>query len=153
VNRSRVLLVLAVLPLALAACGGSSSSKSNPNSANYDPAHTTIKDAGLEACSESQSQIPQNLSSGPGVQNTRGFFLAKDCKGQKTSPDFGVVIQYDSRQSVDAGYAAIQGTIPNSSSAKFGPLVIVTIGPHHEEYLAMISQALKAQGAGGTTTS
>ena len=143
--------MLAVLPLALAACGGSSSS-SNPNSGNYDPAHTTIKDAGLEACSESQSQIPQNLSSGPGVQNTRGFFLAKDCKGQKTSPDFGMVIQYDSKQSVDAAYASINGTIPKSSTAKYGPLIIITTGPHHAEYMAMIEQALQAQGAGGTMT-
>src|SRR5262245_15252736 len=73
-------LVVLILPFALAACGGgggSSSSSKDLSSANYDPAETTLKDAGLEPCSEAQTQIPQSLASGPGVQNSRAFFIAK----------------------------------------------------------------------------
>jgi hypothetical protein len=132
--------------LGLSACGGGSSN-SNPSSANYDPAHTTLKDAGLEACSESDTQVPQNLSSGPGFQSSRAFFIAKDCKGSKTSPDVAMVLQYDSKQSVDAAYAKVKTAVPNGSSSKYGPLIIITTGPNAEANLAAIDKALTAQGA------
>jgi hypothetical protein len=136
-----------LLPLALAACGGGGGGSSNPSSANYDPAHTTLKDAGLEVCSESDTQVPQNLSNGPGFQASRAFFVAKDCNGKKTSPDVAMSLQYDSKQSVDAAYANVKTAVPNSSAAKYGPLIIVTTGPNREANLAAIEQALQAQGA------
>jgi len=134
---------------ALAACGGGKSNggASNPSSANYDPATTTLKKAGLEVCSESQTQIPQNLASGPGVQNSRSFFVAKACNGQKVTPDIVDVFQFDSKQSVTAGAAAIQTAMPNGSQATYGPLVIVTLGPNHAANLAAIEAALKSSGA------
>ena len=132
--------------LALAGCGGGGGS-SNPSSANYDPAHTTLKDAGLEVCSESDTQVPQNLSSGPGFQASRAFFVAQDCNGKETSPDVAMSLQYDSKQSVDAAYATVKTAVPNSSAAKYGPLIIITTGPNREENLAAIEQALKEQGA------
>ena len=139
------MLVLAAA-LGLSACGGGSSS-SNPSSANYDPAHTTLKDAGFEVCSEDDTQVPQNLSSGPGFQSSRAFLIAKDCNGNKTSPDVAMVLQYDSTQSVDAAFTKLQTTMPNGSSEKYGPLIIVTTGPNHAANLAAIDKALKAQGA------
>jgi hypothetical protein len=138
-------LVLA-LALAVAACGGGSSS-SNPSSGNYDPAHTTLKDAGLAVCSEDDTQVPQNLSSGPGFQASRAFFVAKDCNGSKTSPDVAMSLQYDSKQSVDAAFATVKTAVPNSSAAKYGPLIVITTGPNRQENLAAIEQALQAQGA------
>jgi len=140
-------LAVSVVPLALAACGGggggSSSNNSDPTSANYDPAHTTLKDAGLEACSEADNQIPQSLASGPGVQNSRAFFVAKDCMGKETSPDTAMVFQFDSKQSVDAGYASVKAALPNSTSEKYGPLIIATTGPNREANMAAINQALQ----------
>jgi hypothetical protein len=145
-------LALIAVPLVLAACGGGgSSSNGDPKSANYDPAHTTLKDAGLEVCSEDDTQIPQTLASGPGVQNSRAFFVASDCMGEKTSPDTAMVFQFDSKQSVDAGYAKVKVAIPTSSSEKYGPLILVTTGPNREANLAAIDQAL--QKTYPTTTS
>jgi hypothetical protein len=143
-------LALTAVPLVLAACGGSSGS-GDPTSAKYDPAHTTLKDAGLEVCSEDDTQIPQNLGSGPGVQNSRAFFVASDCNGKKTSPDVAMVVQYDSKQSVDAGYATVKAALPNSSSEKYGPLIVATTGPNRQANLAAIDQAL--QKTYPTTTS
>ncbi len=145
------MLALLAVPLVLAACGGGSSGSSNPTSAKYDPAHTTLKDAGLEACSESSSQIPQSLANEPGAQNSRAFFVAKDCMGEKTSPDVAMVFQFDSKQSVDAAFAKVKTAVPNSSSEKYGPLIIVTTGPSREANLAAIDQAL--QKTYPTTTS
>ena len=136
-----------LLPLALTACGGGGSGSSDPSSANYDPAHTTLKDAGLEVCSESDTQVPQTLASGQGFQASRAFFVAKDCNGKKTSPDVAMSVQYDSKQSVDAAYATVKTAVPNSSAAQYGPLIIITTGPNREANLAAIEGALKAQGA------
>lgn len=145
------MLALIAAPLALAACGGGSSGSGNPTSANYDPAHTTLKNAGLKVCSESDTQVPQTLASGPGVQNSRAFFVASDCKGEKTSPDVAMVLQYDSKQSVDAAYAKVRVALPNSSSEKYGPLILATTGPNRQANLAAIDQAL--QKTYPTTTS
>ena len=91
------------MPLVLAACGGSdngASSNGDPSSANYDPAATTLKDAGFEVCGDANTQIPQNLGSGPGVQNSRAFFIAVDCNGKETTPNVAMVFQFDSLQAV-----------------------------------------------------
>ena len=132
------------MALALAACGGDGGSSSNgdPSSADYDPAETTLKDAGLEACSEASDQIPQTLASGPGVQNTRYFFVAKDCMGSETSPNTVSVFQFDSLEAVDAGYAKIKAAIPNGSALKYGPLVLVTTGPDRAQNLSALETAL-----------
>jgi hypothetical protein len=138
-----VALVLAI-PFAVAACGGGGgSSNSDPTSENYDPAHTTLKDAGLEVCGDANTQVPQNLSSGSGFQNSRAFFVASDCMGKETSPDTAMVFQYDSKQSVDAAFAKVQTALPNSSSEKYGPLILVTTGPNRAANLAAIDQALQ----------
>jgi len=144
-------LALVAVPFVLAACGGGSSGSGDPSSAKYDPAHTTLKDAGLEVCSEDDTQIPQTLASGPGVQNSRAFFVASDCNGKKTSPDVAMVVQFDSKQSVDAGYPKVKAAVPTSSSEKYGPLILVTTGPNREANLAAIDQAL--QKTYPTTTS
>jgi len=114
--------ILLALSAALAACGGSSHS-SNPSSNNYDPAHTTLKAAGLQVCSQSQSS---SLPNEPGASHTRTFSVATDCHGKETSPNVVRVYQYSSQQAVDAGYAAIKAALPaNAASEKYGPLVIV----------------------------
>lgn len=121
--------VVLAIPFAVAACGGGGSSNSNsdPTSENYDPAHTTLKDAGLEVCGDANTQVPQNLSSGSGFQNSRAFFVASDCMGKETSPDTAMVFQYDSKQSVDAAFAKVQTALPNSSSEKYW-----TADPRHD---------------------
>jgi len=135
-------LALVAVPLVLAACGGSSGS-SDPTSGSYNPAHTTLKDAGLEVCGDANNQIPQTLGSGPGVQASRAFFVAADCNGKETSPDTAMVFQFDSKQAVDAGYAKVQAAMPNGSTEKYGPLILVTTGPNREANLAAIDKALQ----------
>jgi len=141
--RTALAFLLAVATVALAACGGDSSGSSDPTSANYDPAHTTLQDAGLEVCSEADNQIPQSLASGPGVQNSRFFFVAQDCNGSETAPDAAMVYQFDSKQAVDAGFAAVKAALPNASTEKYGPLILATTGPNREANLAAITQALQ----------
>lgn len=139
---------LVALSTVAAACGGSSAS-SNPYSTNYDPAKTTLKAAGLEVCSEEQSQ---SLPYEPGAQGSRKFFVASDCMGKKTSPNTVAVYQFGSKQSVTEGAAAIKAAMPNGSSTVYGPLVIVTLGPDREANLAAI-EAQFTETTPTTTTS
>ena len=132
---------LALAVVSLAGCGGDDSS-SDPNSANYDPAETTLKDAGLEVCGEVDEQIPQTLASGPGVTNARSFFVAKDCKGKETAPDNISVFQYDSLEAVTAGTAKVKAQYPDAATLTKGPLIIVSTGPNKEANLAAVEKAL-----------
>jgi hypothetical protein len=137
--------VLVAMALALAACGGGDSS-GDPNSINYNPAETTLKDAGLEVCSEADDQIPAvGPGSGPGVTNARYFYVAKNCMGSDTSPNAVSVFQFDSLQTVDAGYAKIKAAHPNGSALKYGPLVLVTTGPDRAQNLSAIETALNKE--------
>jgi hypothetical protein len=63
--------------------------------------------------------------------------------GKETTPDTAMVFQYDSKQSVDAAYAKVRRAMPNGSSEKYGPLILVTTGPNREANLAAIDQALQ----------
>jgi hypothetical protein len=149
-RQATLVAVFVTLCTVVAACGGGSSGSSNPNSTNYDPAHTTLKAAGLEVCSEEQSQ---KLPNEPGAQYTKKFFVAPDCNGKKTSPNVVAVYQYSSLQAVDAGYAAIKAAMPkNAAIEKYGPLVIVLNGPNSSQYMASINQALKATQGGNQAT-
>src|SRR3954452_6410005 len=81
----------------VAACGGSGgsdSAASDPGSASYDPAKTTLHDAGLAVCSEQQKVAVGGLEEGgaDGPTATRGFYVAKDCKGEKKTPNTVVVM-------------------------------------------------------------
>jgi hypothetical protein len=145
---NRLVLVGAVLTLA--ACGGSNDSSSDPSSANYDPAQTTLKAAGLEVCDDAEDQIPQTISSTAGLVNTRAFFVAKDCMGKKTSPNIMAVFQFDSRESVDAGARTIKSGYPRASVLQTGPLVVTATGPDREANLAAVEEQLKKQTS--TTT-
>jgi hypothetical protein len=139
---------LVALSTVVAACGESSAS-SNPYSTNYDPAKTTLKAVGLEVCSDEQSQ---SLPDEPGAQASRKFFVASDCMGKKTSPNTVAVYQFNSKQSVTAGAAAIRAAMPNASSTVYGPLVIVTLGPDGEANLAAIEAQLKKTTPTTTTS-
>src|SRR5437763_1340476 len=122
-------------------------------SGSYNPAHTTLKDAGLEVCSESQSQ---SLPDEPGAQLTKTYYVAPDCHGAKVTPNVVTVYQFSSQQSVDSGYPAIKAAAPASAATeKCGPVVIVVTGPNADQYLASIDKALKATQGGSnppTTT-
>src|SRR3954451_19417062 len=102
-------LVLAALVAVLAGCGGGGSgASSDPGSKDYDPAHTTLKSAGLEACGEAQEQSSGGLDEGAGVVAVRGFYVAKDCMGSKTSPNTMIVYQFNGRESVYVWLPEIQ---------------------------------------------
>jgi hypothetical protein len=140
-------LVLATFLAALAGCGGGSSS--DPNSKDYDPAETTLKDAGLEVCDEAQVQAVKGLDEGAGVVAIRAFFVAEDCGESKTSPNQVVVYQFNGRESLDAGLPIIKAAYPRGEVAESGPLVIVTTGPDAAANLAAIQKALAASGSPG----
>src|SRR4051812_14927736 len=145
-HRLASLFVLFALAGIATACGSDSSS-SDPGSANYDPAKTTLQDAGLEVCDEVDEQVPQTLSSGPGVSATRSFTVAKDCNGAKATPNGITVFQFDSRESVDAGEAKIKAEYPDASTLKSGPLIVVATGPAREENIAAVQQALESSSS------
>lgn len=144
-RRVALAVVLAAL---LGGCGGGgSSSSSDPGSKDYDPAQTTLKDAGLEACGEAQAQHSGGLDSGAGVIAVRGFYVAKDCMGSKTSPNTIIVYQFDGRESLDAALPKIQALYPRAEVAEFGPLVIVSSGPDAAVNLMAVQKALGAESA------
>jgi hypothetical protein len=122
----------------------SSSSSSDPNSVNYDPAQTTLKDAGLEVCSETQSQSSGGLDQSSGVVATRSFLVAPDCKGAKTSPNGFTVYQFKDRQSLDAGVPKIRAAYPNGKVTQYGAAVILATGPDAAKNMAAVKKALPA---------
>jgi hypothetical protein len=150
-------LALAALLLALAGCGGgggggesSGGSSSDPSSQNYDPAETTLKDAGLEVCSEVQGEAVHGLDSGAGVIAVRSFDVAPDCKGAKTSPNQITIYQFNGRESLDAGLPKLKAAYPKGEVMEYGAVVIVATGPDAAENMAAVKKALPAAP---TTTS
>src|SRR3954447_7178988 len=143
-------LVLAALVAVLAGCGGGGSgASSDPGSKDYDPAHTTLKSAGLEACGEGQEQPVNGLDSGAGVVAVRAFYVAKDCNGSKTSPNQIIVYQFNRRASLDAGLPKIKVAYPRGEVGESGPLVIVATGPDAAANLAAVQNALSSGGSSG----
>jgi hypothetical protein len=137
-------LMLPALVVVLAGCGGGggSGASSDPGSSDYDPAQTTLKDAGLEVCSEVQEQAAQGLDSGAGVVAVRAFYVAKDCMGAKTSPNKVILYQFDGRSSLDAGMSKIRVAYPRGEVVEYGPVIIVVTGPDAVEYSQDIKKAL-----------
>jgi hypothetical protein len=136
----RLLTALAVL--ALAGCGGSSSSSSDPGSSDYDPAKTTLKKAGLEVCSEYTRDIPPTITSIQGVGATRAFYVAKDCKGAEKSPNTMAVVQFTSKDTFASGTATIKKAFPNAEVIQHYPLVIGATGPDKQANLDAVEQQL-----------
>ena len=141
-------LLLAMLVGLLAGCGGGGGSSSDPNSENYDPAETTLKEAGLEVCGEAESQSSHGLDEGDGVVAARGFFVAADCMGSETSPNQIIVFQFNGRESLDAGVPKVKAAYPRAAVAATGPLVIVARGPDAAANLAAVQKALAGGGSG-----
>ena len=140
---------LTALVAVLAGCGGGGGgSSSDPSSKDYDPAHTTLKAAGLEVCSEDQVQPAKGLDSGAGVIAVRAFYVAKDCMGAEKTPNELIVYQFDGRESLDAGLPKIRAAYPGGEVGQYGPLVIVGTGPDAAANLAAVEQAL-ASGSSG----
>src|SRR5262245_36251685 len=142
----RLALAFALAALLAGCGGGGSSSSSDPGSKNYDPAQTTLKAAGLEACGEAQAQSSGGLDQSSGVIAVRGFYVAKDCQGKKVSPNIMIVYQFDSRASLDAGMPKIKALYPRGEVDEYGPLVLVATGPDAQANMAAVKQAL----AGGS---
>jgi hypothetical protein len=149
------MVALLALPLALAACGGGGSGSSDPNSAKYDPAQTTLKAAGLDVCSEaSETVIPSGLDNEPGMQAARAFYVANgDCNGQTKTANVVEVFQFDSKEAVQQGAAKIERVTPAGTSFAVGPLVVVTTGPNAKANSAAIDQQLKSAATPTTTSS
>jgi len=136
-------LALAMSLIGLAGCGGdddddSSSGGSSGSSAS--PAETILTDAGLEVCSEQAEQIAQSTV-GAGFQAVRSFAVAKDCAGSETSPNMIRVFQFSSRESVDAGAAALEKKYPRGVVLTSGALVIVATGPDSTSNADAVSKA------------
>jgi hypothetical protein len=144
---------LLLLVLALAACGGSSSSNSDPGSVNYDPAHTTLKKAGLEVCSEETQNMPATVTKLPGLGSGKAFFVAKDCKGATKTANVVVVLQFTSIESANHGEAATKAALPDAAVIQHYPLVIATTGPDKDANLAAIQAQLPPSAITTTTTS
>jgi len=121
-----------------------SSSSSDPNSSSYDPAETTLKAAGLEVCSETQTQSSGGLDRSSGVSATRSFFVAPDCKGAKTSPNQITVYQFKDRDSLDTGMSKIRAAYPKGQTTQYGAVVILATGPDAAAYMADVKKALPA---------
>ena len=141
----RFVLVLAAVAAVLAGCGGGEPS-SDPGSKNYDPAHTTLKAAGLETCSEEQVDPAKGLDSGAGVIAVRGFYVAEQCMGAQKTPNEIIVYQFSSRETLDAGMPKIRAAYPRGEVGEAGPLVIVATGPDAAANLAAVQKAI-ASGA------
>jgi hypothetical protein len=143
-------LLLAVL--FLAACGGGSdSSSSDPGSVNYDPAHTTLQKAGLEVCDEATRDLPASVTTLEGAGSAKAFYVAKDCKGAKTTPNSVYVVQFTSIETIGPGEQKIKRTLPQAATLQHYPLVIATTGPDKEANLAAIEAQLPPSAV--TTTS
>ncbi len=121
-----------------------SSSSSDPNSSSYDPAETTLKDAGLEVCSQTQTQSSGGLDQSSGVSATRSFLVAPDCMGAKTSPNVITVYQFKDRDSLDAGMSKIKAAYPRGQTTQYGAVVILATGPNAAAYMADVKKALPA---------
>jgi len=148
----RTLVPLLLTVLVLAACGGSDdSSSSDPGAANYDPAQTTLKKAGLEACNQATRDLPSGLTTIDGVGSARAFYVAKDCKGATTTPNSVYVVQFTSVDAIGPGEKQIKRTLPQAATLQHYPLVIAATGPDKEANLAAIEAQLPPSAV--TTTS
>lgn len=150
-------LAAVVAATALAACGGSSSDSSSdgssdPGSATYDPATTTLQKAGLEACSQGQEDVPPTLSALPGLGITRAFYVAKDCKGLKVTPNAMIVFQFTNVDDFNSGTQSIKSALPKASVLPHYPLVIASIGPDKDANLAAVEKQLPPSTVVTTTT-
>ena len=152
---SRLVLGVVVVSVvaALSACdGGGGNTSSNPGSPNYDPATTTLHDAGLQVCSETQHNAPPALTTMPGLGFTRSFDVAKDCKGAKTTPNTMTVFQFTNVNDFNSGTQSIKSALPNASVLQHYPLVIVATGPNREANLAAVEKQLPPSTVSTTTS-
>jgi hypothetical protein len=138
----------------LTGCGGGSSSRStsDPGSPNYDPATTTLQKAGLETCSQGQEDVPPELAQLPGLGFTRAFYVAKDCKGLKVTPNAMIVFQFTNVDDFNAGTQSVKSALPKASVLPHYPLVIASTGPDKDANLAAVEKQLPPSTVVTTTT-
>src|SRR4051794_34894444 len=137
----RILLIGAVAASLTACGGGSSSSSSDPSSKSYDPAETTLKDAGLQTCSEAQKDLPPTLTTIQGVGATRSFYVAADCKGLLVTANTVTAFQFTNKDDIATGEAAIKVALPKGAVTQHYPLVIAATGPNAQANLdAVVAQ-------------
>lgn len=139
---ARTALLVLVLAAALAGCGSSSESTSDPGSKNYDPAHTTLKDAGLEVCSEGQHDIGAQLTQLPGVAATRTFDVAKSCNGATRTPNEMTIYQFTNQDDFTSGARKIKAALPSSAVYEQYPVVITSSGPNAQANLEAVKEQL-----------
>ena len=137
--------------VALAACGGSDDSTTNPQSKNYDPATTALANAGLQVCSEEQKSISTQLSEMPGLALARSFDVAKDCQGATVTPNKVTLFQFTNQADFQAGVQSIKSALPNAAVYAHYPLVIAATGPDRQANLTAVENNLPP-GLGTTTT-
>lgn len=136
----------------LAGCGGGGNdSTTDPSSSNYDPATATLQKAGLESCSQDQLEVPAHLEELPGLGLTRTFYVAKDCKGAKVTPNTMIVYQFTNLDDFTAGAKKIELGQPKAATDEHYPLVIAATGPDKEANLAAVIAQLPPTSV--TTTS
>jgi hypothetical protein len=150
-RRSLLAATVLVASSLLAGCGGSSDSKADPSSPDYDPATTTLHKAGLAVCSQQQEAAPAQLTDLPGLGSTRAFYVAKDCKGAKVTPNRMIVFQFTNLDDFTAGAKKIQVALPKAALEDHYPLVIAATGPDRDANLAAVVAQLPPTAV--TTTS
>src|SRR5690348_8052702 len=116
IQHAALLGSLAAAALLTGCGGGGNDGSSNPNSSGYDPAKTTLHDAGLDVCSDQQTQGNSGLKEEPpGLGATRSFYVAKgDCNGDKVTKNTVTVFQFTSKDAVDAGSSQIKAAFPTA---------------------------------------
>jgi hypothetical protein len=148
----RLTLAGVALAVGLAACGGGDDASGDPGSANYDPAQTTLHDAGLAVCSEEERLVSAQIPQLPGVIGSRGFFVAADCKGKEVTPNAVIVVQFSENSTTTAGAPKVKAAYPKGETLVYGPLVIVATGPNKTANLAAINTQLQKRNSPTTST-
>jgi hypothetical protein len=151
----RVLLIVAALAIAfvLTGCGGDNSGSSDPNSTDYEPANTTLKNAGLEVCSQGQRQLPPTVTAMPDLAGTKVFDVAKDCNGATSTPNGITVFQFTSVDSFNTNTQTIRTELPKAAVLQHYPLVIAATGPDRVANLAAVQKELPPETVTVPTTS
>jgi hypothetical protein len=141
------LCAVALLAIAVAGCGGGSSSRTTR--VNHDPAQAILQQLGLQECHSkvipSTAFINPNSSSGAGdFAGAREFVAAPDCS-KKASPRSTITAAtFTTHEAIAAAKATLRKQYPQSGIASFRTVVVDVIGPNAQATADKIVKLLSA---------